>query len=309
MDSRNDEARLVRTLRMLRAIASRRHGVRVADLVAELSVSRSSVYRYLVDLEAAAGLRRERRNGEVWVRLPDEWGTRPGVAELFALVAARQVLTGLPGSRAARWLEPRLRGLAAPLWLESSVPVSADVARAVEESLVGDRRRLSFEYRGFQQRSPTRRVVEPIELRFSQRAWYLFALDAEKREPRTFKLARMLRAQVLDERCAAVAAVDPDEAHSHSVHVWQNDEVHQVVVRVHPPWAAVAHEFPLQENQTTTADGDDVFVFARVSGLEEVLRWVLRFGGDVTVVEPPALRDRVRREHERALQRMNDPQG
>lgn len=307
MAARQDEARLVRTLRMLRAIASRRHGARVADLMAELEVSRSSLYRYLDDLEEAAGLVREKRNGEVWVRLPEEWGTRPGVAELFALVVARQVLAGLSGTKAQAWLEPRLRGVAAPLWIESSVPVAADVARAVESALAGERRRLTFEYRGFQQGAVTRRTVEPIELRFSQRAWYLFAIDVEKKEPRTFKLARMQQARVLQTPCTMSVAVDADEAHAHSVHVWQTSEVHDVVVRLHPPWAAVAHEYPLQASQTITPEGDDVVVSARVAGLEEVLRWVLRFGGDVTVVEPPALRERVRREHERALQRLTDP--
>jgi predicted DNA-binding transcriptional regulator YafY len=303
MAARQHEARLVRTLRMLRAIASRRHGARVAELVDELGVSRASVYRYIADLEKGAGLVREQRNGEAWVRLPDEWGVRPGVAELFALVVARQVLAGLSGTKAQRWLEPRLRGAGAPLSVESSVPVEPEVARAVEAALGGERRRLTFGYRGFQSDTVTTRTVEPIELRFSQRAWYLFALDVDKREPRTFKLARMQQARVLPTPCTLSVAVDAEEAHAHSVHVWQTSEVHDVVVRLHPPWAAVAHEFPLQASQTITPDGADVIVRARVAGLEEVLRWVLRFGGDVTVVEPAALRERARREHERALQR------
>lgn len=306
MAARQDEARLVRTLRLLRAIASRRHGARAADLIAELEVSRSSLYRYLDDLEEAAGLIREQRNGEAWVRLPEEWGTRPGVAELFALVVARQVLAGLSGTKAQQWLEPRLRGLAAPLWIESAVPVAPDVARTVETALAGERRRLTFDYRGFQKDAVTQRTVEPIELRFAQRAWYLFAIDVEKKEFRTFKLARMHNARLLTERCTT-AVIDAEDAHAHSVHVWQTRDVYDVEVRLHPPWAAVANEYPLQASQTLMPDGDDVVVRARVAGLEEVLRWVLRFGGDVTVVGPAALRDRVRSEHERALRRQTDP--
>jgi len=305
MAARQDEARLVRTLRLLRHIASRRHGARVADLLDELEVSRSSLYRYLDDLRDGAGLVREQRNGEAWVRLPEEWGTRPGVAELFALVVARQVLSGLSGTKAQQWLEPRLRGAAAPLFIEASVPIAQDVARAVEASLAGDRRRLTFEYRGFLKEGVSQRLVEPIELRFSQRAWYLFAFDVEKAEPRTFKLARMQRPRVLAEPCTRSFGGDVKDAHAHSVHVWQTSETHDVVVRLHPPWAAVANEYPLPM-QTLEPDGEDVIVRARVAGLEEVLRWVLRFGGDVTVLEPAVLRARVQSEHERALARQSN---
>lgn len=305
MAARQDEARIVRTLRMLRAIAARRHGVRVSDLMDELEVSRSSIYRYLEDLEKGAGLTREQRAGEAWVRLPADWGTRPGVAELFALVVARQVLSGLAGTKAQRWLEPRLRGAdGARLSVESSVPVEPDVAAAVEAALSGQRRRLAFQYRGFQSDGSTRRTVEPLELRFSQRAWYLFAFDVEKGELRTFKLARMKDAELLNAACTQVVAVDPQDAHAHAVSVWSTSEVHDVAVRIHPPHAAVAHEYPLQASQRIEADGDTVVVHARVAGLEEVTRWVLRWGGDATVLEPAALRARVRSEYERALERM-----
>lgn len=304
MAARLEEARLVRTLRMLRAIAARRHGVRVTDLMAELEVSRSSIYRYLKDLEKGAGLLREDRAGEAWVRLPAEWGTRPGVAELFALVAARQVLAGLSGTKAQKWLEPRLRGTdGARLSVESSVPVDTDVARAVEAALSGNRRRLAFQYRGFQSGSPSRRIVEPIELRFSQRAWYLFAFDVEKGELRTFKLARMANADALKAACTQQLVVDPQNAHAYAVSVWSTSEVYDVAVRIHPPHAAVAHEYPLQATQTITADGDTVVVKARVAGLEEVTRWVLRWGGDATVLEPPVLQARLRHEYMRALSR------
>jgi len=49
-------------------------------------------------------------------------------------------------------------------------------------------------------------------------------------------------------------------------------------------------------------DGDCVVVRARVAGLEEVTRWVLRWGKDAEVLEPPALRERLRAEVQ-AMQR------
>jgi len=307
MTSTRHDARLVRTLRMLRAIGRRPRGLRIAELVDELGVSRNSVYRYLDDLGLAGiALVREQRGGEAWVRLPAEWTAQPDMAEQFALVVARQVLAGLPGSRAARRIEPRLRGLPAPpLHVETAVPVDDGVARAVEAALAGDRRLLSFAYRGLRDEDGgRRRTVEPIELRFSQRAWYLFALDVDKGELRTFKLARMADAVVHDVRCTR-STVDAAQAHAHSVSVWSTDEVFDVAIRIHPPHAAVAHEYPLQASQVIEHDGDTVIIRARVAGLEEVTRWVLRWGGDARVEAPAALRARVRDEYERALRRLS----
>jgi predicted DNA-binding transcriptional regulator YafY len=305
MPATRNEARLVRTLRMVRTIALRRHGIRVTDLVDELGVSRNSVYRYLDDLARAdVGLLRETRGGEAWVRLPAQWSTEPDRAERFALVVARQVLAGLPGTKAQRWLEPRLLGTPAPpLAVEAAIPVDDSVARAVESALAEPRRRLSFAYRGLRDDDGRRRVVEPIELRFSQRAWYLFAFDVDKAELRTFKLARMNDTRVESAPCTRTV-VDTAVAHAHSVSVWSSLELYDVVIRVYPPHAAVAHEYPLQASQQVEHDGDTVVVRATVAGLEEVTRWVLRWGGDARVEAPAALQARVRDEHERALRRM-----
>jgi predicted DNA-binding transcriptional regulator YafY len=305
MAATRNEARLVRTLRMVRAIAQRRHGIRIAELVEDLGVSRNSVYRYLDDLTRAdVGLLREQRNGEAWVRLPPQWSTQPDMAERFALVVARQALAGLPGSKAQRWLEPRLQDATPPpLAVEAAIPVDDGVARAVEASLAEPRHRLSFVYRGLHDGDARRRVVEPAELRFSQRAWYLFAFDVDKGELRTFKLARMSDARVESTLCTHVV-VDVVGAHAHSVSVWSTDETYDVVIRIYPPHAAIAHEYPLQASQLVERDGDTVVVRATVAGLEEVTRWVLRWGGDARVEAPAALQERVRSEHERALARL-----
>jgi predicted DNA-binding transcriptional regulator YafY len=73
-------------------------------------------------------------------------------------------------------------------------------------------------------------------------------------------------------------------------------DVHDVAVRIFPPQARVAHEYPLTSTQHIEPDGDAVIVHAKVSGLEEVTRWVLRWGGDAQVLAPQALQDRLRTE-------------
>ncbi len=288
------ERRVVRLLRLVTLLQRRKRGLRLAELITEFNVTRQTIYKYLDDVEAAGvPLDRAARHGEAWVKLDGDWLTPPGAAELFALVVARQALQGLPGSAAHQWLTPRLRELTTPRITVDAVAFAGVGAAEIEHALINDKR-LRIDYRGLKDDEPKSRVIEPIELRFSQRAWYVFALDVDRQEPRTFKLARITRAVALDEACAFVGAVDAEHEHENAVSVWTSADVHDVEVRIHPPQARVAHEYPLTRQQVVVADGDAVIVRAQVSGLEEVTRWVLRWGRDAEVLGPPALLTRLR---------------
>lgn len=289
-------SRAVRLLRLLDLLRSRRRGIRQRELVEEFAVTRQTIDKYLKDLEAAGiPLVRTARGGEAWLGLGGDWLIAPSAAEIFALVVARQALQGLPNSAATQWLAPRLRQLTTtPRVTIEAIGDGVDTDAVVRA--VMDRKRLRLTYRGLKDTASKQRLVEPIELRFSQRAWYLFCLDVDRREPRTFKLSRVVAAQVVDEACSLGGVVDAEREHEHTVSVWTSSALYDVAVRIHPPQARVAHEYPLTAMQTVAADGDAVIVRARVAGLEEVTRWVLRWGRDAEVLEPPALRDRLRAE-------------
>lgn len=56
---------------------------------------------------------------------------------------------------------------------------------------VHDRRRVAFDYTTAWSATTRRRTVEPHALRLAEGAWYLDALDVDRGEPRTFRLARI----------------------------------------------------------------------------------------------------------------------
>jgi predicted DNA-binding transcriptional regulator YafY len=194
-------------------------------------------------------------------------------------------------------LTPRLLNLTSgvPVVLESTLPVSGNFA-AVLEAAITKRHRVSVRYQGMKDIAARDRIFEPIDLRLSQRAWYVFGIDVDSKQPRTFKLSRLQAVDLLDERCSLIEHVDADHEHEHAVNVWNSADVHDVAVRIFPPQARVAHEYPLTSTQLIEPDGDAVIVHAKVSGLEEVTRWVLRWGGDAQVLAPQALQDRLRGE-------------
>lgn len=305
---RRSTGRAVRLLMLVDFLRRRPRGARQRDAIEIVGVSRQTLHEDLAEL-AGVGfpLERTKRNGEAWLKLAGDWLLAPSSAELFALVVAQQALSGLNGSAAQKWLIPRLQNLTSgvPVVLESTLPVSGNFA-AVLEVAITKRQRVSLRYQGMKDVAARHRTFEPIDLRLSQRAWYVFGIDVDSKQPRTFKLSRLQAVDLIDEDCSLIEHVDASHEHEHAVSVWNSADVHDVTVRIFPPQARVAHEYPLTATQTIEPDGDAVIVRARVSGLEEVTRWVLRWGGDAQVLAPKALTDRLADELARMVAHLPD---
>jgi len=71
-----------------------------------------------------------------------------------------------------------------------------------------------------------------------------------------------------------------------------HDELYTVKVRISPGWARWVREKIWHESQKITQlpDGGLEVTF-RVAGLDEIKRWVLSFGPEAIVMEPPKLRE------------------
>ena len=292
---RRSTGRAVRLLMLVDFLRKRPRGARQREAIEVVGVSRQTLHEDLADLaEIGFPFERFKRNGEAWLKVSGDWLLAPGSAELFALVVAQQALRGLNGSAAQQWLTPRLLNLTSgvPVVLESTLPVSGNFA-AVLEAAITKRHRVSVRYQGMKDIAARDRIFEPIDLRLSQRAWYVFGIDVDSKQPRTFKLSRLETVTLLADQCSLIEHIDANYEHEHAVNVWNSADVYDVAVRIFPPQARVAHEYPLTSTQHIEPDGEAVIVHAKVSGLEEVTRWVLRWGGDAQVLAPKALQDRL----------------
>lgn len=301
-------ARLIRLLALSRHLASKKRGATVAGLQEAFGVCRSTIYRDLDALQAAGlPLVRERVVGESRARIDDEalskcaWSRE----ELLALSLARAALQPLAGTKLDRLLE----SIGASATGQPSVgvvyrapPVDPVVNAALEQALHG-KRRLCILYRSSQEDTASERRVDPLGLRLSDGALYLDArLTDGTDEDRTYKVARIERADVLDEPATATG-YDPASLHAHAVGVWAGEPV-DVAIAIDAAVARFVHEWPLTDVQSVEerADGSAV-LRATVAGELEVMRWALRWGAGVQVLAPPSLRDRVARELSAALSR------
>lgn len=292
---------LHRQWRLLEALHGKKRGLPVRTLLAELGTSRATLYRDLRTLdEAGFPIVTETTNGEVRYRLIGEPmpAVQPTARQALALRLARSMLAPLEGTKILRELDallPRARRgderspkVAIPA---SRAPFEPSIVAALEKAMSGGQR-LAFTYAA-SQGAPASRRVDPLTLKVVDGQLYLDAFDVEKTAVRTFKAARISAIRVLDEKAERHEERDEELAFAHAAKLWDGPLV-DVAVRISPRAARFASEWPLVPSQALEDQADGaVIVRARVSGIVETMRWVLRWGKDATVLGPDSLRDLV----------------
>ncbi|WP_198683983.1 YafY family protein [Brachybacterium sp. YJGR34] len=170
-----------------------------------------------------------------------------------------------------------------------------DVARAVRSG-----RRLAIRYaRSDLERPPRRRLVDPLGLVLKTDTWYLVA--AHRGRPRTYRLSRIVGAQVLEEQAHRPAEFSLRE-HWHRSRAEFESSVRTLPVRLSIPEGSLA---PLRAAlpgvdvqgalETAARRGQRLELALRAENLEITAAQLLAVDG-VEVIEPPELR---RRLHER----------
>jgi predicted DNA-binding transcriptional regulator YafY len=172
----------------------------------------------------------------------------------------------------------------------------ADYVRALEAitRAWADRRRVAIQYRAASG-ALTERVICPyfLEVSRSEPASYVIAYDDLRAALRTFKLERVVAAEILESSYTIPPDFDPYVHLASSWGVMDEVEV-EVRLRFAPSVAARVKESVWHHSQRI-ADGADgsCELTMRVGGIREVRAWVLGWGADVEVLAPPALREEV----------------
>jgi proteasome accessory factor BC len=174
--------------------------------------------------------------------------------------------------------------------LHITTPTAADeITREVEQA-VHDSRRLEIDYWAPNEDEFSHRVVEPYALFNGREAWYVAAVDPAKDDLRHFRLDRIRRATLLDERFERREDLDPvadiagwprtgKVGGSRIAHVWISPEQAR--------WA--------REERTVLAElpGGGLIVEWAYKGTAFLVREVLKEAGDAAVLEPADAREAV----------------
>jgi predicted DNA-binding transcriptional regulator YafY len=183
-----------------------------------------------------------------------------------------------------------------------------DIARIQEKAYLEAIRRAILEERKISFRYSKRiaeadgnrqsvRTVAPYGLVLHQGAWVLVAQCELRQNIRHFRLSRMSELIELEDRFILPADFLLD--------VYRSPDDRDVRVRiwVQPDIADKVRESNNFYVDTIEEHTEGLLVTFRVRQPEELLHWVLGWGGGVVVLEPKSFRDRVRNELEKTLKR------
>jgi predicted DNA-binding transcriptional regulator YafY len=283
-------------------------GLRVVQLAEYCGVDRRTVYRDLASLEEM-GVPVWEDGGRYGIDRESYLSTiRLNLNEAVALFFAVRLLAHHSDEHNPHVVSA-LSKLAAGLpdtTISSHIARAADVIRAKPlrsdyvrglEAITrawADRRQVCIQYRAASG-VLTERVICPyfLEVSRSEPASYVIAYDDLRGALRTFKLERVVEAEILDRGYIIPDDFDP---YTYLAAAWGvMDEVEvEVRLRFLPAVAPRVKESVWHHSQRIEDRPDGgCELTMRVGGIREVRVWVLGWGADVEVLAPPALREEV----------------
>ncbi len=305
-------------------LLARPQGLAIADASRELGCSIRTLWRDLRALENAGFPVYSERDGRqsVW-RLERAFRDRLPVPltlpEAVALLVSHHLLDpggAGPFGPAVASLVGKIRALLTPGALElvdamrarvgartvgAKLQVSAGEHLAEIHRALAAQRTLEIRYYSLSRDAETERRVDPYHVTFYQGGLYLVGYCHLRRDVRVFAVERIRALRVLDE-----AFVRPPEfdAEVYLRDAWGIVRGDLVAVRAVFSAAAAPHIrgrlwHPSQELRELP--GGRLELRLRVADTLEVRRWLLGFGAEVEVLEPPTLREAIRREAERLV--------
>ena len=312
-------------LNLARRLASSAEGMTLDEMADAMGVGRRTAERMRDALYPLFPQMEEIADGpSKRFRIPqglDGFFQNPTTEELLELnkaSAALHAAGAAPRARTLEGLERKVRSAIRSSTLRRIVPDVEALVRAEtiavqagprpfeDETLIATIRHavmamkaLRFSYAGG--RTPgAARTVTPYGLMFG-RANYLVAAELGTSLPRTWRLDRLQKLEVLDVTAAAPEDFSLQDYANLSFGIFQSD-VENVVLRILPHGAEEALGWRFHPTQTIEQQPDgSVIVRFQASGMLELAWHLFSWADKVQILEPPSLKEAMVRELELAL--------
>ncbi len=159
------------------------------------------------------------------------------------------------------------------------------LARAVTQQ-----RQIDILYRKPRSKKPEKRIVDPHHLACIDGEWYLFAYDHKQHDIRIFKPTRMDDISMTGMSFERRKSFSLDKHLHGAFGVFTGDSIRDIVIHFSPNVADYIREKEWHQSQKTKELKDGgIELRLQLSSLVEIQRWILGWGGEAVVLEPPDL--------------------
>ncbi len=310
---------LSRQWRIIQTLISSRQGKSASELAGTLECHSRTIYRDLEALQTAGFplYNQKRDNKTLWSILDPGSQQMPiplNLTELMALYFSRNMLKVLKGSAIHDSLISLFEKVKATLpqpyvdylaKIEHSLTVGVkahkpyrkfkDTLDQVQEA-AQNRRLIRVRYFTMSRLKRTRRRIAPYQVWYYDETFYLIGYCHQRKEIRLFAIDRIEQIEILDEPFDPPEGFDAEQFMQTSFGVFQGAPV-TVEIRFSREAAGYISEKIWHPTQILTPQPDGGLMFeAQVAGIDEIKRWVLKWGAEAEVLAPNELRQAVSRE-------------
>lgn len=300
---------LLRTMDLLRE----RPGLTVGQLAAEMGRSERTVYRYLETLCTELHV-------PVYCQDSGYYITERSVEGRLGLSPKEALIVRLALSSGAADMSGPFVSEAQSAWRKIEAALAADSVESVQAALarhsihtpafsegqiepevtsclataIERNKCLSVVYRSQRSGETRTLVIEPYALVFRRHNWYLAARSHSHGRVIQLKVVRIVKASQTGETFLLPHDFSVESFYAKAWEIYTGGEEEVVRVKFSPRVAPIIREskrHPTQELKDTP-DGGVIFC-ARVAGIEEIGFWILSWGPEAEVLEPPELRSAI----------------
>jgi predicted DNA-binding transcriptional regulator YafY len=306
--------RITRLLQLLQSLQTG-DGQNATGMAEACGVTRRTVFRDLETLRAAGvPLGFDKVDDRYFIKgdffLPPTNFTPAEALSIIALANQLGADDRLPFFRSARSAAAKLQAsIPTPLRTElqritPSIGVHINAVNRLEgqdsvyEQLVAaiaNRRTVRILYGSLTEWQDIATKLRPYELIFNRRSWYVIGRSSLHGEPRTFNLSRIKDIEPTEQKYAIPRAFNLIRYFGNAWNMIPEDRAdYQVTVRFSPLVAQNVAEVAWHRSQRVEWQPDGSLDFhVAVSGLTEIVWWILGYGDQAQVLRPKKLRRQI----------------
>ena len=263
-------------------------------------------YIWMVDtIERYGRITREKFN-ELWARSPygngepmprrSFYNYRNGIEEAFGIVIGYD-----PDSVSVSGMLGDARNISGRVVLENVPSSRRHLATVLDAMKQG--RRLRFSYRSYNESTPKDRQVNPYFVKIFKQLWYLIGYNVDDKAIKTYSLDRMGSVSLTEAKFEMPPNFNPEDFFADSFGIiTDSSRPERVTLRVSHWLANYLRALPLHKSQREEIHENYSLFHYRMQVTSDLIEEIMRYGSNITVLEPKELRLRVTNELRKCME-------